>query len=356
MRPSLARAPKPPRAERSDCAPSQRLRAWVLLAAGALSFGVAPACIDPAEPGALVPPTVDQDPALPGLNIVLRGATRRVHVRSFGDAANPVLLVLPGSASDVRAYLPLSVLADAYHVIMLDLPGNGLSERVGAESLGFAAMTESIEAVRRQVSPDRPITLLGHSWSAAIATQYLAAYPEAVYQAILVEPPGLTGAFQREAGLALDLLAPGYLEMVWSAEYLSVDHAGLDYQMLAMSRSEIRHFYCPGQPNPAWPVWRPGALAVIEWERSILDGASIASYDFTRGIDRFGGEILLVGTECSPIGTEFQKRTNLTILPHARLLHIPHSSHRILTEQLDLLIAGLRAFLKPALVPARMAP
>lgn len=353
---SLAHALESPRTERSRCALLHPLRARMMFVLGLLLLGVEPSCIDASSPGTLVPPTVDQDPNLPGMNIVLRGAKRRVHVRTFGDASKPVLLVLPGSASDIRAYLPLKVLADAYHVVMYDLPGNGLSERVGAEDLGFTAMTASIEAVRQQVSPNRPITLLGHSWSAAIATEYLAAHPEAVYQAILIEPPGLTGAFQREAGLALDLLAPGYLQMVWGSEYMPVDHEGLDYQMLAMSRSEIRHFYCPGQPNPEWPVWRPGALAVIEWERSILDGASIASYDFTRGIDRFSGEILLVGTDCSPIGTEFQKKTNLTVLPHASLLHIPRSSHRILTEQLDVLVAGLRAFLKPAGVPARIGP
>ncbi len=303
-------------------------------------------CIDPGAPGTLVPPTAAEDPNLPGMDITVHDKELRIHVRQFGDPAAPVLFVLPGSASDVRAYLPLQILADDYRVVLWDLPGNGLSERVPAGELSFERMVESIEAMRQQVSPDRPITVIGHSWSAAIVALYLAAHPAAVYQAVLMEPPGLKDEFQARAGQALDLLAPGYLEMVWNAEDMPVDQEGLDYQMLAMLHSGVRQFFCPGAKDPSWPVWRPGALALIVWERSVLSGMSF-SYDFTEGLDRFQGEVLLVGTECSPIGTEFQKSTNLSVLPNASLLHIPDSGHRILTEQLDTLVAGLRDFLDP---------
>ena len=53
-----------------------------------------------------------------------------------------------GSLSDMRAYLPLSELQDAYYVIMWDQRGNGLSERVTEEELSYDAMVEEIEAVR----------------------------------------------------------------------------------------------------------------------------------------------------------------------------------------------------------------
>ena len=207
-------------------------------------------------------------------------------------------------------------------------------------------MVASIETVRQRLSPDRPISIIGHSWSAAIVALYLASHPDAVFQAVLMEPPGLKDEFQEQAGQALDLMAPGYLEMVWNAETMPVDHEGLDYQMLAMLHSGVRQFFCSDAKNPEWPVWRPGALALIVWERSILNGMSF-SYDFTEGLDQFDGEVLIVGTECSPIGTEFQRSTNLTVFPNASLLHIPDSGHRILTEQFDALVAGLRVFLDP---------
>jgi proline iminopeptidase len=326
---------------------ARRFRAAVPLLA--LAVGAA-GCIDPSAPGTLVPPTADQDPKLPGVNIAYQGASRRIHYREFGDASRPVLFIIPGSGSDVRPYLPLQVLADAYRVIMWDLPGNGLSERVSASEVEVEKQVEAIEALRQQFSPDRPVTILGHSWSAATVALYLAAHPDVVHQAVLIEPPGLKAEFQQQVGLAADLTAPGYLEMVWNSESMPVNHEGLDYQMLALSQSGIRRFACPGKPNPPWPIWRPGALANIVWERSIVSGTTFI-HDYTRGLDRFIHEVLIVGTECSPIGTDFQRRTNLTVFPNAKLLHIPNSSHRILTEQLDMLLTGLRGFLDPAGVP-----
>lgn len=108
-------------------------------------------CLDSDAPGTHVPPTVDQDPNLPGLDIVVRGVQRRIHHRAFGDPNGPMLVVLPGSASDTRAYLPLQALADEYRVEMWDLPGNGLSERVPADELDYSSQTGS---------PGGPQTLL----------------------------------------------------------------------------------------------------------------------------------------------------------------------------------------------------
>lgn len=326
----------------------------VVVPLAALAAG-APGCIDSSEPGTLVPPTADQDPKLPGTNIEYRGASRRMHSRAFGDSSRPVMFILPGSGMDVRAYLPLQVLADEYRVVLWDLPGNGLSERVSASDVEVERQVEAIEAMRRQFSPDRPITLIGHSWSAAIVALYLGAHPEVVHQAVLIESPGLKATFQQQVGLAPNLTAPGYLEMAWNSESMPVDHEGLDYQMLALSRSGVRRFACPGKPSPELPLWRPGALALIVWERSVLSGTTFI-HDYTKGLERFTNEALIVGTECSPIGTEFQKRTNFTVFPNAKLLHIPSSSHQILGEQLDALVTGLREFLKPAGVPPGGAP
>jgi hypothetical protein len=97
-------------------------------------------------------------------------------------------------------------------------------------------------------------------------------------------------------------------------------------------------------------VWRPGGLALAIWESAVLDGTRF-SYDFTPGAAAFPRSVLLVGTECSPIGTTFQRETNLTAFSHAQLLHIPHSGHRLINEQFDALMTGLNAFLTPQAAP-----
>lgn len=305
------------------------------------------ACLDPTSPGALVPPTVDQDPALPSETIHVAGKDRKIHVRTFGDAAQPTLMVVHASASDLRFYLPLKVLADRYHVILWDMRGNGLSERVPAEELAFRVMADELLAIKTKFSPDRQVTLIAHSWGAAIAVLFMARHPEMVHQAVLIEPPGLKAEFADKVGLALDLFAPGYLDMVWSNDLLPpVDHETLDYKTLMMVNSGVRNLFCDPEHRPPLPVWRLGGLALAVWESEVLSGTGF-SYDFTPGLEKFPRKVLLVGTECSPIGTDFQRETNLTVFPNAQLLDIRHSGHRLITEQFDALMRGVNAYLEP---------
>lgn len=146
------------------------------------------ACLDPNAPGALVPPTVDEDPALPSAEIRVAGKTRQIHVRTFGDPSLPTLMVVHASASDLRFYLPLQVLSDRYHVVLWNMRGNGLSERVPAEELAFRVMAEELLEIKRLYSPDRQVTLIAHSWGAAIAALFMAKHPELDTMAVGVWP------------------------------------------------------------------------------------------------------------------------------------------------------------------------
>ena len=312
-----------------------------------VSVLLASACLDPAAPNALVPATVIDDPLLPAAAITVAGRERWVHVREYGDPEAPPLFVIHGSASDMRAYLPLTYLADRYHVVLWDLRGNGLSQRVGREELAFTHMVEEIDAMRRLYAGDQPVTLIGHSWSAAFVTMYLGRYPERVRQAVLIEPPGLTGAYQREVGLALSLFSPGYLQLLWGNDGLfPSDHARLDYKLLGMLESGVRDFFCDPSRRPPQPVWRAGGVALMTWEAAILRGGRIRDYDFTVGLERFEPEVLLIGTECSPIGTDFQARTNVEAFNRVRLVDIEDSGHRLISEQFTSLRAALDDYLE----------
>jgi proline iminopeptidase len=186
---------------------------------------------------------------------------------------------------------------------------------------------------------------MGHSWSAVFVAMALAKYPDSFHQAILLEPNGFSSEIQSQVGLALDLLTAGYLDMAWAVDGLSPrDHDLLDYDLYALLDSGVRDLNCDEDDLPEWPVWRPGGLALVHWEASILEKGRL-DFDVTRGMSDYPGRVLFVGTDCSPIGAEFQQNGNLQQFPGAELLTIEDSGHRLVTEQLDALVAGLRAWL-----------
>ncbi len=302
-------------------------------------------CTHTLKPGALVPPTVAEDPELQSATISVCDKQRNIHFRTFGDDTKPPLFIIHGSLSDMRAYLPLQLFSDRYYVVMWDMRGNGLSERVPKEELTLDAMVEEIEAVRRLFSPNKKITLFGHSWSAVFIALYLGKYPEQVEQAIMAEPFGLTAEIQQKTNVSMNLVSEGYLDMAFASGIMTPkDHESLDYQMLAMLTSGVRNFFCDVENLPEWPVWRVGGLALLTWEASILEGGAW-SYDFSQGLIDFPGKVLLIGSSCSPIGYAFQKEHNAPVFKSAETAEITDSGHRIVTEEFGQLVEAMKGYL-----------
>ena len=310
-----------------------------------LIFTIFLSCENTDDFNAIVPATVDQNKDLTSVSINVAGHVRLVHYRTFGNPENPVFFILHGSVSDMRAYLPLQIFADKYYVVMWDMRGNGLSERCTAEELAIDEMANEIDAMKQIFSPNKPITIMGHSWSAFFTACYIALYPNSVDQAILIEPNGLKDEFMKDVGMALNLFTEGYMDMMLTNKYLTTkDHEMLDYQGQAMLTSAVRNFYCDLNNLPEWPVWRIGAYALIVWEKSILKNGKF-SFDYTHGLSEFQRKVLIVGTECSPIGYNFQEQFHKPLFKEAEVLRIENSGHRLITEQFDSLVSGLKKYL-----------
>jgi len=292
-----------------------------------------------------VPPTVAEDPSLPSVTIHVSGNDRKVHFLTFGNPLLPPLFILHGSLSDMRPYLPLAVLSNKYYCVMWDMRGNGLSERVGKSELTYASMVEEIKAMKNIFSPTNKITLLGHSWSAVFTALYIGKYPADVEQAVLLESIGLQSDSMNSMESILNLATSAYLEMAYSTDILSPStHELLDFKMLAMLKSAVRNFFVDKNNLPPWPVWRVGGLALIVWESEcISDGKYL--YDFSHGLMSYPGSVLLVGSDHSPIGYDFQNKYNKNLFSNATVLMISNSGHRIITENFQALYDGLTNFL-----------
>jgi proline iminopeptidase len=324
--------------------PRARVTPALLTALLAASSG----CLLPDD--ALVPPTADQDPALPQVQLTVAGHPRAVHLRTFGDPGAPALLVLHGSLADHRALLPFQALSDRYFVVLWDQRGSGLSERITADEYHWDAIVDEIAAVHDLVSPSAPATLLGHSFGAMFAVLYTSFHPERVQQLVLMEPAGLTGAiFQETFGelVNIELFAPGLSAMFWQNEVLTPSsHARLDYRalMVLLDGSQTNYF-CDASAPPHLPVWRPGAY--VEYVRGVRMGAGGLGaprfdYDFAAGIHAWPGEALIIAGACSALGPAFQRTHHLALFQHAEVVEIESAGHRMFVERFDEVLELIR--------------
>lgn len=316
------------------------MRAVAVLLAGCTRLG---------SPGALVPPTVDEDPSLPRLALEVEGVSREVHARVFGDPDQPALLVLHGSLGDHRAFLPFEAIADRYEVVMWDQRGNGLSERVEPAEYTQASIVAEIEAIRQHVSPDAPVTLVGHSFGGMYAALYTSTHPDRVDQLALLEPGGLNGEiFGGTFGdiIEVDLLAEGLSAMMWQSEVLTPDtHAAIDYRALLYLLDSTADYFCDPENPPPIPVWRPGGV-VDTLRGDVLGRRGFRfDFDFAAGLDVWPGDVLLVGGSCGGLGAPFQERWHVPLFRDPALVEVPGVGHRLVAEDPEAVLDVLRAFL-----------
>src|SRR5258705_3090390 len=166
----------------------------LVIGTGLVCLGAFAGCLDPSMSGNLVPRTVDEDPSLPQL--ALRDTT--VHLQTFGERGNPVVIVLHGRPGrDYRPLLPFAAVADGgFFVVVWDQRGTGLSRRHDCADIRGDAYYKDLEAIvdlfARSAS-DR-ISFIGKSWGAMYATWYTNEHPDRVGRLVLAEPGGFNRA------------------------------------------------------------------------------------------------------------------------------------------------------------------
>lgn len=149
----------------------------------------------------------------------LPGARSSAHQEGFIDAGDGVrlfyravgtrgdsMVVLHGGPGLSMSYLAsdLEPLAAEHVLLFYDQRGSGRSTLVAdSAALDAQRFVDDLEAVRRHFGLDR-LTLLGHSWGAALAALYAARHPERVGRLLLVNPGAITYALETRAFLILD--------------------------------------------------------------------------------------------------------------------------------------------------------
>ncbi len=119
----------------------------------------------------------------------------RYHLRCWGDREARKLFLLHGWM-DVSASFQFLVdeLRGEWRVIAPDWRGYGLSQWSGADGYWFPDYLGDLDALLRQLSPDEPAILVGHSMGGNVACLYAGARPERVAKLVNLEGFGLRGS------------------------------------------------------------------------------------------------------------------------------------------------------------------
>ena len=312
---------------------------WILLA----SCGK-----DPLAPNNLVPATVDEDPSIPAIEV--NGT--RLHLETFGDPANPVLIFLHGGpgTGDYRSFNRMLQayegyqLTDEYFVIMYDQRGAGLSRRYGdinaankysISELSLNNYLKDLEGIIEMFSPNQKVILFGHSWGGMHVMMYVNAHPDKVAGVILSEPGSFNAAIENDLSLTVastDLMGEATNDVYWSHQNISPnEHQMLDYSYMNGFYNGLAPDYYHFSETDILPVFRFGAVASVnDLGPDGMTSDGTYTFDFTTNLSQFTTKVLFINGDLNEILTpEFQEK-NRAYLPNSELKMIEGVGHDLI--------------------------
>lgn len=257
--------------------------------------------MDMAEPGLLVPKTVDQDASLPSL--MINGFL--LHVESFGNPNDPIVIIVHGGpGGDYRSMLnATNLVSNGYFVVFYDQFGAGLSQRVDKSILdkegSIDIYIENLNALINhfRLTATQKVFLAGHSWGAMLASGFVNKYPEKIDGLVLAEPGGLTWT-QTDEYLSRSNHIEFFSEALNNAIYPEQILAGrnedeiLDYKASFFSSFENAPGNTVGNAG-MYPFWRQGAVVF----NASIDYAYKYNFDFKSNLGQYNTEILFLYSE-----------------------------------------------------------
>lgn len=301
--------------------------------------------------------TVAQDPSIPHIEV----GTATLHAETFGADSNETVIVIHGGpGNDYRYLLPLVKLSDEYRLVFYDQRGTGLSPRVSDEELHLDTMLLDLANVIDHYSPDRKVSIIGHSWGAMLASGYLAKHPDRVNKIVLAEPGMLTSQKAKEF---LDKtqfqFSFGALATIGKTWFKSLHIKGPDdqakgdflFMQLAMTNEIPNHpflgYFCKRDRNSSqWAAWRYSAKSSSKIVEHGKNAQGELEIDLVSGVDSFQGKVLFLAGECNTlIGPSYQK-DHLKYFKNAEMVIVPDAGHMMFNDQPNMSIKTVRDYLK----------
>jgi proline iminopeptidase len=286
------------------------------------------------QPGLLVPKTADQDSSIP--SVELNGTL--LHVETFGNPANPILVVIHGGpGGDFRALLNAKDLADdGFFVVFYDQRGTGLSKREDKSQFEgpdvIQLFIDDLDALisHFRTSPSQKVFLLGHSWGAMLATGYINEHPQKISGAVLAEPGGLTWPEAKDymsRSNKVKFFEEAINDMLFPEQMFAgrSDHEILDYKASYSSNFECAPGNTIGNPGH-YPFWRSGAVSF----QTMNETAEKYGFDFTTNLDHYTTNVLLLYSENNQAyGADWAEKV-ASPFPNADVQMVENCGHEML--------------------------
>jgi proline iminopeptidase len=292
------------------------------------------------------PSRPDHPPTLEGYLPGAQGV--RIFFRVVGSGRDTIVVIHGGPASGMKEAEDLEALAAHGHaLIFYDQRGAGMSELVASPAaLSLPAHVEDLEAVRRRFQLTR-LSLVTLSWGSAIALHYAIAHPGNVERMALLNPFPPTGRDYVQRFMHLDSLR----DAATRARLRTIDSlwpVAPDSQLVQLCRESAvtaSRAYGGGDHQPAGDIcdYPPDVLRHRRLAKLSAMRGMGAEYDFTAALRRMTRPMLVIEGAASRLPLD-PARTWAREAPSARLLLIPHSSHRTWLDQPSLLFAALDTF------------
>ena len=289
---------------------------------------------DIAEPGALVPHTVDEDTSIP--SIPINGTL--LHSESFGNATDPLLVIIHGGpGGDYRSMLSAKdFVNDGFYVVFYDQRSTGLSKREEASQFegkdGIQIMIDDLNALIEyyKTSENQKIFLLGHSWGAMLATGYINQFQTKISGAVLAEPGGFTWA-QTEDYLSRSNHIKFFSEALNDAVFTEQIFAGRSEQEILDYKASFFATYENAKGNTIgnaghYPFWRNGAVSF----NALIESAENNGFDFTTHLNNYTTKVLFMYSDLNTAyGSEWATKVS-SPYPNIQLEEVKNTGHEML--------------------------
>ncbi|EQA43397.1 alpha/beta hydrolase family protein [Leptospira broomii serovar Hurstbridge str. 5399] len=302
-----------------------------------------------------IPETTGTDLNLPRTNI--NGYP--FYTESYGDPKNPLIIVLHGGPGGDFQYLKeLRRLSDEYHILFYDQRGSGRSDRNDHMIFTIESFLEDARSMIRVHSNGKKVILIGHSWGGMLSTAYISRFPNEINAAVIMEPGMLNQKtaveFLKKIKQAQNNL--GFSQMmqivlIFSKSIFVKTKDGQEMKDYILTKmmgiGKGQPYQCEGESIPDGSFVRAGYLVFSKMILPLMDDPKLFNYDLTAGIKSFKGKILLLSSECSFIGFDYQRANHEHLFPSSTThLLMRGTGHNMITLKPDESIRKIRDFLK----------